>query len=270
MSRTNAAAAIAVAVTTVAAGTYAAAAPEASAMPVPEAGPSVPVHQEVQPVTGQDRAQFDSAGVPARPAVTRAGYTVRAGDTLSWVAAQFCGSADAYPHLAAGNGIANPDYITVGELVRLTCHAAVRAVVTSSYSDRVTPVRHRDGDGDYDSDSGDSDDASSGHSSGAVTYASAPQVHVTGFSGTLSYSGLEALWLAAGGPGWAEARAASIAECESGGNQWAHNPSGASGYWQILGEVVPGDVYDPMVNAENAVAKFRASGDTFAQWVCQG
>jgi len=23
-----------------------------------------------------------------------------------------------------------------------------------------------------------------------------------------------------------------------------------------------------MVNAENAVAKFKASGDTFAQWVC--
>jgi hypothetical protein len=31
----------------------------------------------------------------------------------------------------------------------------------------------------------------------------------------------------------------------------------------------PGDIYDPMVNAENAVSKFEASGDTFAQWVCQ-
>jgi hypothetical protein len=33
--------------------------------------------------------------------------------------------------------------------------------------------------------------------------------------------------------------------------------------------VVGGYIFDPMVNAENAVSKFHASGDTFAQWVCQ-
>lgn len=74
-----------------------------------------------------------------------------------------------------------------------------------------------------------------------------------GLSGNLSFSGLEALWVAGGGPAWAECQAAEVAECESGGQQYAHNPSGADGYWRILGQVVPGDIYDPMVNAENAV-----------------
>lgn len=87
-------------------------------------------------------------------------------------------------------------------------------------------------------------------------------------AGYYSYAALEQLWMSAGGPSWAAAQAASIAECESGGNPQAYNPSGASGLWQILGEVVPGNIFDPMVNAENAVAKFRDSGDTFAQWVC--
>jgi len=58
---------------------------------------------------------------------------------------------------------------------------------------------------------------------------------VTGLSGNLSFSGLEALWVAGGGPAWADYQAAEVGECESGGQQYAHNPSGADGYWQILG-----------------------------------
>jgi SLT domain-containing protein len=75
--------------------------------------------------------------------------------------------------------------------------------------------------------------------------------------------------VSAGGPASAEAQAAQIAICESGGNPQAYNPSGATGLWQILGSVVAGNLTDPMVNALNAVSKFHASGDTFAQWVCQ-
>jgi hypothetical protein len=88
-------------------------------------------------------------------------------------------------------------------------------------------------------------------------------------SGTYSYAGLEALWVSAGGPSWAASHAAEIAECESGGRTNAFNPSGATGLWQILGSVVPGNLYNAFTNALNAVAKFKASGDTFAQWVCQ-
>ena len=98
---------------------------------------------------------------------------------------------------------------------------------------------------------------------------SAPRV--TG--GIYSYAALESLWIQAGGPSYAAAQAAQIAECESGGKWWAYNPSGATGLWQILGAVVPGNLYDPMVNAENAVAKWRAGShgthDNFGQWVCQ-
>lgn len=88
-------------------------------------------------------------------------------------------------------------------------------------------------------------------------------------SGVYSYGALESLWESVGGPSWAAPAAATVAECESGGNPRAYNASGASGLWQILGAVVGGDLFDPTVNAENAVSKFNASGQTFAQWVCQ-
>lgn len=88
-------------------------------------------------------------------------------------------------------------------------------------------------------------------------------------TGILSEAQIGALWLEAGGPASAEGQAEQIAECESGGNPDAYNPSGATGLMQILGAVVPGNLDDPLVNMENAVAKFRDSGDTFAQWVCQ-
>jgi Transglycosylase SLT domain len=88
-------------------------------------------------------------------------------------------------------------------------------------------------------------------------------------AGDYTYSQLEQLWVSAGGPAWAETSAATVAECESGGNPNAYNPSGATGLWQILGSVVPGNLYNPTINALNAVSKFTASGNTFAQWVCQ-
>ena len=91
-------------------------------------------------------------------------------------------------------------------------------------------------------------------------------------SGHLSYAQVGMLWLCAGGPAWAEQAAENVSECESG--HWtngphAYNPSGASGLWQILGQVVPGWIFDAHVNALNAVAKFKASGETWAQWVCK-
>jgi len=88
-------------------------------------------------------------------------------------------------------------------------------------------------------------------------------------SGPLTTAAVESLWDQAGGPSWAAPKAAEIAYCESGYNPRAYNPSGASGIWQILGQVVSGNIFDPYVNAENAVAKFRAAGDTFSAWVCQ-
>ena len=77
------------------------------------------------------------------------------------------------------------------------------------------------------------------------------------------------VWECAGGPSWAASAAVVIATCESGMNTDAYNPSGATGLFQILGAVVSGGLTDAHVNALNAVSKFRASGDSWAQWVCQ-
>jgi hypothetical protein len=81
-------------------------------------------------------------------------------------------------------------------------------------------------------------------------------------------SELEALWIKEGGPK-AEAKiAAAIALAESGGVPTAKNPEGpehAEGLWQIKGQDVAGNPFNPEVSAANAVAKWRAAGG-FTPW----
>lgn len=90
-------------------------------------------------------------------------------------------------------------------------------------------------------------------------------------SGILTSAEVGRLWLEARGPAGAEAASERVATCESGRNTRAHNPSGATGLWQIEGQVTDfrRSLYDAYGNAENAVAKFRASGNTWRQWTCQ-
>jgi TP901 family phage tail tape measure protein len=78
--------------------------------------------------------------------------------------------------------------------------------------------------------------------------------------GTYNRSMLERLWDSAGGTPSEAHLMAAIALAESAGNPNAHNPSGATGLWQILGSIIPGNLDNPMVNARNAVAKFRSQG----------
>lgn len=197
----------------------------------------------------------DLAPVQAKAVEDPAKYTVKPGDTLGAIAAKFCASAGRYLNLAAANRVANPDLILAGATLNASnraCHHAPLVVrqpvaTTSAVSATSYTPRH----------------------SGRT--ASAPRQSVTSYAapGSYSFAGLERLWVSAGGPAWAERSAAAVAECESGGRSNAYNPSGATGLWQILGAVRPGSLYDPMSNARNAVAKFEASGDTWAQWVCQ-
>lgn len=193
-------------------------------------------------------------------------YTVRAGDSLSNVAAKHCGAGRDWTGIYAasrahGWTARNANVLDAGQHLYLSCAydasqlrfapppapAPVRAVVAVAT-------------------------ASTGHgyqAPAARAYRAPVVYRAPVAAGTYSYAGLESLWVSAGGPSWAAPHAAEIAECESGGRTDAHNPSGASGLWQILGSVVPGDLYNAYTNALNAVSKFRASGDTFAQWVCQ-
>lgn len=221
----------------------------ASTLPSPafRTGTAVPAAQQ-QPLD-----QPRPAVVVAQLNASR--YTIKPGDTLGAIAGQFCGSPGKYPNLAGANHLANPDLIIAGASLDASQRACEHApavyrppapvAVTSATT--YTP-RHR-------------------HTYTAAR--SQSQYHVYAAPGTFSFAGLEQLWVAAGGPAWAESAAASVAECESRGRSNAYNPSGATGLWQILGAVLPGNLYDPMTNARNAVSKFEASGNTWAQWVCQ-
>ncbi|HUY49818.1 MAG TPA: transglycosylase SLT domain-containing protein [Streptosporangiaceae bacterium] len=85
---------------------------------------------------------------------------------------------------------------------------------------------------------------------------------------TYSYAQLEGLWIQAGGSKSLAPLMAAIALAESSGNPGAHNASGASGLWQILGAPTgwtgSTDWYNPQVNARAAVAKYREQG--LAAW----
>jgi hypothetical protein len=79
---------------------------------------------------------------------------------------------------------------------------------------------------------------------------------------------LESLWVKAGGPKTEAKVAAAIALAESNGVPNAKNPEGpehAEGLWQIKGQLVSGNPFNPEVSAANAVAKWKAAGG-FTPW----
>ena len=183
-----------------------------------------------------------------RTAQQQPGYTVRDGDSLSQIAGKHCGTPSDWTGIYVRNKhqISNPDEIYPGQHLALDCRQVQGITDPDSQPQQQQQAVVTD------------HHASSSSYSGRHSYSYSGG---GGGGGTLSYEGLEALWEAAGGPASAAPEMATIAlRCESGGRQYAYNPSGASGYWQILGQVVPGDVFNPMVNAENAVAKYRAGG----------
>lgn len=245
----------------------------ASASSVPSGGPGAPEHAQL--------AARDYRPVVRAPRTQPGRYTIRSGDTLSDIAGQFCGSAAKYPVLAANNRIADPDVIYPGRQLSVACrllHAVTSTWKQARHADsrgRIWGVTYGypnfcgDGDGDgfdipcWKLHRGSAQPVSSGRHTRRV-YASSRS-----YGGTLSYGQIEDLWVRAGGPSWARSAAARVANCESGGRANAYNPSGATGVFQILGSVVGGDLRDPMVNARNAVAKFNASGQTWAQWTCK-
>jgi len=186
-----------------------------------------------------------------KPAVSQI-YVVKPTDSLSALAQRFYKKADCWPVIFAANKkiVPNPNQLPVG--VHLTiprtyssaaCHApptVVSSSNTSTYHRVVTaPVKR--------------------------TPAPAPSGSTYHGGGTLSCSGLEALWVAAGGSRSAAFMAAEIAMAESSGNQYAHSYSNDYGYWQINGSHGSMATYDAMGNARAAVA-ISSNGSNWNPW----
>ena len=209
---------------------------------------------------GAEGASTEAASARAAGAhhaeAARRSYAVQTGDTLSGITQRFYGKDANWRSLYAANEsrISNPNLIYVGEELRLPRHLpAPAAVATQSTASAAAPATPRGS-------------ASSGDASGAGSQASvATAATTTNLSGTLSCSGLEALWVEAGGSSAVEVTAASIAMAESGGNQFATGTVGERGYWQINPVNGSLSTYDPYGNARAAVI-MSGDGTNWSPW----
>jgi LysM repeat protein len=166
--------------------------------------------------------------VTARKAATETWYyEVRRGDTLSQIAIHFYGNASDWKWLYYENDtISDPNLIYPGQTLRVPADAPSHFALgdyTPRHAKPTASVASRTG--------GDNDTEGSG-SSTAIT-ATASSGGSTSMGGMLSCSGLEQLWINAGGTRSAAFMAAEIAMAESGGNQYALSPTDDYGYWQI-------------------------------------
>jgi LysM repeat protein len=222
--------------------------------------------------------------VQAERAAALMKYTVLPGNTLSGIARSSCGHANEWTGIyEASRKVVgrNPDLIFPGQVLTINC--TNKPVLMASHPSRPAhsgtyghPYYCGDGDGDgWDlSCQGNSAPKANNDVSKSparlVSIGSTSSTHgCSDPSGQLTSSQVDMIWRCAGGPSWAAGAALAISWCESGWNTKAYNPSGASGLFQILGEVVGGNIFDAHINALNAVSKFSASGDTWAQWVCK-
>src|SRR5262249_10876020 len=87
----------------------------------------------------------------------------------------------------------------------------------------------------------------------------------SGFGGTLSCSGLEQLWDAAGGNPSHAFMAAEIAMAESGGNQYAHSPTDDFGDWQINASNRALATHSALGNAKSAII-LPGNGTNWSPW----
>jgi nucleoid-associated protein YgaU len=98
------------------------------------------VAQSQNPCAGKKPVAGKVACNPCNPcAATSAGgdrtYTIRAGDSLAAVAQQTYGDRDLYRMLADNNGIADPDLILVGQVIRIPANpCAVQTVAANPCS----------------------------------------------------------------------------------------------------------------------------------------
>jgi LysM repeat protein len=163
-------------------------------------------------------------------------YRVRSGDALSGIAKRFYGNPAHWTWIYAANRskIHNPNSIFVGEKLTIPYH---KPAGTAAYTPRHAKKQQS-----------------------TVLTSSAKKL-----SGNLGCSGLEALWVAAGGAKSHAFVAAEIAMAESGGRQYAHSPTNDFGYWQINGVHGAMATYNPIRNAKAAIA-ISSNGRNWRPW----
>ena len=183
-----------------------------------------------RPATTVAEQAHTTAVVQQNQPATRT-YTVRAGDSLSSIAEHFYGNPADWPSIYHANEslVHNPNDIYAGEVLKIPAGA-------TSYVPK--------------------------HAKTSATLTSS----ATKLSGTLSCSGLEALWEAAGGSHAEAFMAAEIAMAESGGNQYALSPTDDYGYWQINASHGPAlATFNAIGNAKAAIA-ISDDGHDWAPW----
>jgi LysM repeat protein len=176
--------------------------------------------------------QVHTTAVVQQNQPTTRSYTVRAGDSLSSIAEYFYGNPADWTSIYDANEsvVSNPNDIYVGQVL------TIPASPTSSYVPK--------------------------HASTSATLSSS----ATRLTGTLSCSGLEALWETAGGSHAEAFMAAEIAMAESGGNQYALSPTDDYGYWQINASHGPAlATFNAIGNAKAAIA-ISSDGTNWDPW----
>jgi LysM repeat protein len=160
-------------------------------------------------------------------------YTVRPGDTLSSIAQRFYGSAADWPRIWDANRsvVPNPNLIRTGMVVTIPSGATASTTAHTPKHRKPTTML----------------------------------TSSTSLSGTLSCGALEELWEEGGGSHAEAFMAAEIAMAESSGEQFATGAAGERGYWQINPDHGSLSTYDPLGNAEAAVA-ISANGTNWTPW----
>jgi len=183
-------------------------------------------------------ARLPAVRHPALPATV----TVRPGDTLWALAGRVCGNPRDDLALAYNNGIANPDLVFAGQVLRAACQAAA-AALAAKYPPP-PPAR-------------------------VTSAASQPPPRLAAevtSSGYFGCSALEALWDGAGGNPASAFTAAEVAMAESGGNPDAISPTDDRGLWQVNASHGPEmATLNPYGNARAAVA-ISDDGTNWSAW----
>jgi LysM repeat protein len=223
-------------------------------------------------VAGAASAQGRDPGQASRT------YTVRSGDTLSAIAARVYHNPGQWQAIYRANAgkISNPNAIYAGERLSIPVNpSAVPAAYQPKHAKPTGATVTETKSSQAGKPSGTSSENATHRVGGRTTTQAAPKppahkppAHKTTSipSGTLSCSGLERLWDAAGGNPAHAVIAAEIAMAESGGRQYAHSPTNDYGYWQINGVHGPSmATYNPLGNARAAIS-ISGDGTHWSAW----